>query len=424
MKKFLSVALLGSVAASGVVSAHEEAAQNPYYTIFGGTYLFSKIGFNNAKNVPAQGKYKTDSWGSFAMELGVKGNVEGFLYGLGGMISAPFWDPDKYSFAYINGTNNQAWNKSASNLSVDAINGNYYVLATAYLGYEYKSDALDARVKIGRFDDHGLDWFSAFSEGVELRAGNDLVKGQINFITRRGLAYNQWFYDYYFVGGANGKDFGYFLVGTVDVNFAGFNLRPQVQYHRNDYTAPGLSASYSFGDEFKSTTSLLTTFAISEKKNGAYTNGTANSLGTILILKEDMSYAGWNFGLGLWKNIGNPGANIGNYGNKSGLDLWTGTVADNSWALNNINARDAFSGWLYGGQTYESSFWWKILARVTTAKPADEQSVALSFGYSFTKRFSAWAKVEWQNVSQKAYAGKPKATNDRSHAFLSLDYKF
>ncbi|RAX53069.1 hypothetical protein CCY99_06800 [Helicobacter sp. 16-1353] len=441
--------LISSVVGCGVVASGASAFD---YDVYGGAYMFSKIGFNNVKVNENTGKYPTDSWASIALDLNIKGSfVDGFTYGLGGMLSAPVWDPYQASYAYINGNARHSLNNNSN----DEIGYRYYVLATAYLGYQFKNDTIDVGIKAGRFDDLNTDWFSGFGEGVKLWAGNDLIKFQFNWITRRAFAYNEWFYDFYSVGKADKWDYNRdFLVGAFDINVGDFNIKPQVWYHRNDYIAPGLNLGYTFDNGIVSAkTSAYSLFILSHKNLangvGMYRNGTDNKLSTILIVKEDISHMGWDFGLGVRKNWGNPRGNsgMGQHGNPSGLDDWTASAGTkdfwgfDAWALNDINGWNAFTGWLSMGKAYES-FDWNIIARVTTAKESDEQSIALNMGYNATEVIRLGLKLEWFNDISKRFervngvnlpSGNPysaelqsidKVRNDRSHAFLTFEYKF
>lgn len=424
--KFLATALLGSLALSGVASAETQKFSYEY-DVYGNLYGFGKMGFNNAGINKAAGKYPTDRWASVAVDLYAKGSLEGLLYGIGGMIATPFWDPNRISYPYINGTNKPNFSKSTFNGSNDAIDYHYYVLSMAYLGYKYNNEYLGAQAKIGRFDDHGLDWFGGFAEGAELRIGNDLAKLQVNFITRRGLAYNEWLYDFYWTDGAAGSK-SWHIATSIEFSLAGINFKPQFWYRKNDWAAPGLSGSYSFGDELKSTTTLHSLFVSSHKTGvNTYKNGTSKRLATVLIVKEDLSYAGWNFGGGIWKNFGNVRPAVGSYGNKSGLDLFTSSAFGfNEWAQNDINGYNAITGWLYAGRSY-GTFSWNLLARATAARESYEQSIALNLGYKATENLNLGFKIEWFNDVTRPYKhgidGIGRVQNDRSHAFVMLDYK-
>ncbi len=415
------------------------------YNVYGGAYAFSKIGFNNVKYNEATGKFPTDSWASIALDLNVKGSfVDGFTYGLGGMLSAPVWDPNNASFAYINGVTYNSQN----NGSTQSIDNKYYVISTAYLGYEYKGDFVDFGIKGGRFDDHGLDWFSGSSEGAQIWLGlSDAVTIQLNWVNRRGITDNGWLYDFYYVGkGFNGDKNRQFIIGSIDINIAGFNIKPLVQYHTYDYIAPGLNLAYTFDNGlFNAKTSIYSLFAFSQKAgDNLYRSGDDKRLGTILIVQEDVKHLDWNFGAGIWKVFGYTGG-LGTYGNPSGvLDLWTSSATPDrsgeyegnginfdGWALNDINAKNAFTFWLYFGQDY-GSFDWRILGRITTAKTSDEQSIALQLGYDIVENVNVGLKLEWFNDISKAYERVDNSTitksgkirNDRSHAFVTFAYNF
>ena len=434
MKNKVIISLFGAMIINSGLNAFD-------YDFYGGAYTFSKVGFNNVKENKETGKYPTDSFASIALEANVKGSfVEGFTYGLGGMLSAPVWDPYQASYAYINGTARN----SLGNNSNEEIGYRYYVLSTVYLGYQYKNNGVDFGIKAGRYDDHGLDWFSGSSEGVHIWIGSDNVKFQANFVNRRGLAANQWFNDFYSVGKKDKNDYNrYFAIASLDMRFGGFGLKPQVWYHRNDYIAPGIDLFYDYkGDSFSAKTSIYSLFVLSHLKEGnIYRNGTDNKLSTILIAQEDMSYDAWNFGAGIWKNWGNPDGNsgIGRHGNKAKIDAWTASAGTSTfmgydaWALTDVNSENAFTGWLYFGQGL-GDFKWELLGRVTTSKSSDEQSLALNLGYQVTEQINLGLKLEYFNDISKPYERAGLAdwanqnlgniSNDRSHAFLIAEYRF
>lgn len=418
----------------GVLGLYTSSISAFDYDFYGGAYAFSKIGFNNKIDLD-QGKYPTDSWASIGLEANVSGSfVEGFTYGLGGMASAPVWDKtfngEYPSRAYINGT---ARNSVGNDLN--DLRNNYYFISMAYLGYEYKAKGLNIGIKAGRYLDHGLDWFSGSSEGAHVWAGNDNMKFQINFVNRRGLAFNQWFNDFYTIG--KNDTFNaprYFIIGAFDINFGNFGIKPQVWYHRNDYIAPGVNAFYQYnGDDFSAKTSLYSLFVLSHKNTAnTYLNQTDKRLGTILIIQEDMSYSNWDFGAGIWKTFGNPDGNsgIGRHGNLAKIDVWTSsafTFGTDGWALSDVNSKDAFTLWLYGGQKL-GDFTWELLGRATTSRNSNEQSLALNLGYNVTKQITLAAKLEYFNDLSKndlpAYVGKSSVANDRSHIFLSAAYNW
>lgn len=434
MKDKVIVSVVGAIISASSLNAFD-------YDFYGGAYAFSKVGFNNTKENSATGKYPTDSFASIALEANVKGSfVEGFTYGLGGMLSAPVWDPYQASYAYINGTAR----RSLGNESNEEIGYRYYILSTAYLGYQYRYKNIDLGIKAGRYEDHGLDWFSGTSEGGHIWIGNDNIKFQANFVNRRGLAANQWFNDFYYVGKGGISDYNrYFATASLDMKFDEFGLKPQVWYHRNDYIAPGLDIFYNYkNNSFSAKTSIYSLFVLSHLKEGnIYRNGTDKKLSTIIIAQEDMSYDIWNFGAGIWKNFGNPNGNsgIGRHGNKSKLDVWTASAGTSTfmgydaWALNDVNSYNAFTGWLYLGQGI-GDFNWEVLGRVTTSKNSDEQSLTLSLGYQVNAQVNLGLKLEYFNDISKPYErtglgewANPNLgniSNDRSHAFLIAEYRF
>ena len=436
MKTKILIGILGSMISISNLSAFD-------YDFFGGAYAFSKIGFNDNLDL-ANGKYPTDSWASIGLEANVAGSfVEGFTYGLGAMLSAPVWDKtyrgEYPSRAYINGT----VRRSSNGNQLNDTRNNFYFISLAYLGYEYKNDILSTGIKAGRYLDHGLDWFSGSSEGAHLWIGNENIKFQLNFVNRRGLAYNQWFNDFYIINSdINSANYAtrYFIVGAFDLKFDNFAIKPQIWYHRNDYIAPGINAFYEYkGESFSAKTSLLSLFVLSHKtaqNTYKYINGTNKRLGAILILQEDMAYNNWSFGGGVWKNFGNPNGNnkIGTHGSLAKIDVWTSsafTFGTDGWALNDANAEDVFNLWLYGGHKI-NDFKWEVLGRITTSRASNEQSLALNLEYNLTKQIILAAKLEYFYDLSKNDLGeirklgfpinKSSVANDRSHIFLSAAY--
>lgn len=149
-----------------------------------------------------------------------------------------------------------------------------------------------------------------------------------------------------------------------------------------------------------------------------------------------MSYNAWDFGVGIWKNFGNPNGNsgIGRHGNLAKIDVWTSsafTFGTDAWALNDVASQDAFTLWLYGGQSL-GDFKWEVLGRATTSKDSNEQSLSLNLGYNVTNQITLGAKLEYFNDLSKndlstlanPPVGKSSVANDRSHIFLSAAYNW
>ena len=104
------------------------------------------------------------------------------------------------------------------------------------------------------------------------------------------------------------------------------------------------------------------------------------------------------------------------------------SVYDIGPSLNDITSRNAFSVWLSGGGAHGNevgTFSWEILGRYTTAPRSDEASVALFLSQAFSNGFALGLKLEWFSDTTKAgYLSDSKRTDDRSHAFVTLDYNF
>lgn len=141
----------------------------------------------------------------------------------------------------------------------------------------------------------------------------------------------------------------------------------------------------------------------------------------------------YNLRLGVYKNFGTANAHIGTYGNPLGIDQWTASVYDVGPSLNDITARNAISVWLSGGGAHGfevGTFSWEILARYTQSPRSDEQSVALFLSQAFKNGFAVGLKLEYLRDTTKAgytiYGTElsAKRTDDRSHAFITLDYNF
>lgn len=437
-KNKVILGVIGTIIGAGGLSAFD-------YNFDSRAQAFTKIGFNNTAEDIKNGKYPTDSYASIFLEANVQGNLSdnGFTYGLGGAVAAPVWDPYKVSYNYVNGHGRN----SITNGSNQEAGYRYYSLSLAYLGYQYSESNTEAGVKVGRFDNKGLDWFSGRVEGLRTWFTRDNVTVQFDFINRRGIPDAQWFYDFYSVGKKSNNDYDrYFVVTSVNVKLDDLEIKPQLWYHRNDHITPGLTTIYSHNiGDVKAKASVYSLFVLSHKKQGdQYRNDTDKRLGTILIAQEDLSYKNVNFGTGLWKVWGNPDANsgIGRHGNKAKIDVWTADAGTDTFpgydgTLTDVNSYNAFTAWLYGGQNL-GKVTWEVIGRFTKSRSSDEQSIALNVGYEVNKQFSVSTKLEWlndiskpferarsSNAAVKALATtKGKIRNDRSHAFVSLNYKF
>ena len=328
-----------------------------------------------------------------------------------------------------------------------------YMLHNAFIDFQ----STYFNLKGGRYESD-KDYHSGYTQGISAdlhfnATPNDEIKFWWFSSWGRALADSQWFLDFYAVKlGADegntgihsgGMDYKHDSIVENDGIKSGASVlfRPWTQFYAGLFNASGGKLEYHqyFGNGYgiRLTAQGYALNLVGNKEvndssqNGEKVDKLSGNLNAILkVFMFD-----YNVRLGVYKNFGSAGYHIGTYGNPVGIDQWTGSVYDkasggdasssenNAHALSNITARNALTAYLSSGgaHTFEiGTFKWEILARYTTAPSSDEASVALLLRQIFNLGFTLGLKVEWLNDKNKIQ----KRTDDRSHAFVMLDYNF
>ena len=463
MKRFI-----GLVAVSlALTSAFADESKEEFFGYSGGVGTFSKFGFNNAKIDTANGKYPTESFTTLfgridttynfktlmdsnaidALKIGVGIAGNGLIY------DSTSKDGQPTDWGYGNSRNGSGLNSAYvgawyGNGKVGGSGGGVrnYILHNAYLDFQ----SAYFNLKGGRYES-AMDYFSGYTQGFNADlhfkvAANDELKIWWFSSWGRAFAYSQWFLDFYAPIildketnkgiHSGGIDYVHNSITTNNGVKDGMSIlfRPWAQFYAGLFGAYGGKLDYQhyFGNGYGVGLTIQGYASVLDNVKGAdKTSGNLNA-----ILKAYMF--DYNLRLGVYKNFGAANAYIGTYGNPLGIDQWTASVYDIGPSLNDITSPDAFSVWLSGGGAHGNevgTFSWEILGRYTTAPRSDEASVALSLRQGFNNGFALGLKLEWFSDTTKAGynpgASTPgsvnlqsKRTDDRSHAFVTLDYNF
>ena len=378
--------------------------------------------------------------------------IDALKIGVGIAGNGLIWDTTKSDGTNANRAYIGAW--YGNSVGGSAGGERNYILHNAYL--DFQSEYFN--LKGGRYES-SMDYFSGYTQGFNADihfkvAPNDELKFWWFSSWGRAFAYSQWFLDFYGVKtstnkNGKGENLGIhsggmdYVHNTITTNNGvkdGMSIlfRPWTQFYASLFNAAGGKLDYQhyFGNGYGVGLTIQGyALKVLNTKVGTSTGESAEKLSGNLnaILKAYMY--DYNLRLGIYKNFGTAGAHIGAYGNPLGIDQWTASVYDRvaNPILNDIIARNAFSVYLSGGGAHGNevgTFSWEILGRYTTAPRSDEASVALSLRQAFSNGFALGLKLEWFNDTTKAgytLGSTPltkNQTDDRSHAFVTLDYNF
>ncbi|WP_257842560.1 outer membrane family protein [Helicobacter sp. 13S00477-4] len=443
------------------------------YKVSGSAINFSKFGFNDSRIDPQKGQYPTETFVNLTGTLQVDADLgAGFSAGIGGAIGGQAYDSTKFAkytdgslatphglgFEYMGEWN--GWFPKDYYPPATSRNAKKYVIYNAYIDYKY-ADIF--HIIVGRYKSD-MDWFYEYTEGAKAT----LKLSDFTFYAftswGRGIADGQWLYNFY-----REKYYGVHALG-VSYNHKNLTIEPNVWFSPETFTAPSLKLIYDTnpnfqGSGFRSKTTFIGMYVYqaNNDKWGRYAPARYNTWdpyldggkwkylqgpggGTILV-KQRFDLNNYNFGGGLYINIGNPNPNIGTYGNPIGIEQWTDSIYNIGFAgINNITAADAITVFLKGGASY-GQFSWNMVGRVTTAPRANEQSLALYLDYQFTKHIQAGLKLEYFNSTTKTgynpgsgllaengipinIDGNPNfgisknISQDRSHLMTHITYSF
>lgn len=341
-----------------------------------------------------------------------------------------------------------------------------YVIQNAYLALESKYFDF----KGGRYESTN-DYYSGYTQGFEAAAHFNYGTSRDNEVKfwwfssfGRAFAYSQWFMDFYapkYTLKDNGKKVNYGIHSAgVDIVYGEFNkigeyksgdeflVRPFTYFYPGLFTAPGAKLVYekAFGNGYGIKATLqgyeliihnstkITKDNPSASRYNEVVDKYSENLNAIL---EGYIY-NYNLKIGYYENFGSANSNFGTYGNPMGIDYWTTSVYDIGANISDIINRNAKSVYLGGGGEHilkYGKFTWEILARYTNSPRSDENSIALFLNHTFVNNIALGLKLEYlrdtTNAGYNPGASLPgskalnsKRTDDRSHAFITLDYNF
>ncbi|PAF50072.1 hypothetical protein BKH43_06150 [Helicobacter sp. 13S00401-1] len=247
------------------------------------------------------------------------------------------------------------------------------------------------------------------------------------------------------------------LLSSADGNNS-IMFRPFTVFTPLDFTAVGgkIVGTYAWGDFTSNTT--LEGYGVhiddeewnsaGEDENLELINGTRYNLGQAvkqntynLSLIQTFTYKNYDFGLGLYKNFGHANAFVGTIGNStinSIIDVYPSTIYEVGPSQSAILGSNAFTSYIWVGSDEDvgiGTFTWHLLGRYTNSTKSNENAIALelyqqfkTFGVGFTAQ---WLQVHTNQgfkvgqVSRADVADNFAArTDDRSHIYFYIDYKF
>lgn len=450
-------------------SPKDNENKEKFFDYSGHLATFNKFGFNNKKVDNSKDIYPTESFTTIFGKVDTiydfkpyihSDAIKVFKIGLGMGANGLAYDSTKKDgqsgiYSSGSGLNKNYVGAWQGNGKVGGGGGGErnYMLHNAFIDFQ----STYFNLKGGRYESD-KDYHSGYTQGfsVDLHFNptlNDEIKFWWFSSWGRALADSQWFLDFYAVKlGADegntgihsgGMDYKHDSIVENDGIKSGASVlfRPWTQFYAGLFNASGGKLEYHqyFGNGYGIrltaqgyALNLVGNKGINDLSlKGEKVDKLSGNLNAILkVFMFD-----YNVRLGVYKNFGSSGYHIGTYGNPIGIDQWTGSVYDkasggvasssenNAHALSNITARNALTAYLSSGgaHTFEiGTFKWEILARYTTAPSSDEASVALLLRQIFNLGFTLGLKVEWLNDKNKIQ----KRTDDRSHAFVMLDYNF
>lgn len=487
MNKFIpiSILLLGQFALADNLADNEDSKDSDFFSYSGSVGSFSKVGFNNANIDTTNGIYPTESFSTIFGKLDTTYNFKHFFnsnyiskleVGLGISAGALTWDSTRndgfdWDGGYKSGSglNNNyvgGWNgyfaSDYNGLGYPVSKNRNYILQNAYLAMESKYFDF----KAGRYES-SMDYHSGYTQGFEAAAHFKYGDKKDNDVRiwwfssyGRAFAYSQWFLDFYApkFTTKNGKKVNYGIhAGGLDIIYGEVNkgehksgdsllVRPFTYFYPGLYTAPGLKLVYQkhFGNGYglKATLQGYGLIIADSKitKNGGssrYGEAVDKYSGNLNAILEGYIYD-YKLRLGYYQNFGSANSHFGTYGNPMELDFWTTSVYDIGANISDIINRNAKSVYLGGGGAYAleyGSFAWEILARYTNAPRSNEASVALYLNHTFKNNIALGLKLEYLSDTTKAGYNpggtlptsntlSKTRTDDRSHAFITLDYNF
>ncbi len=475
--------LVGCLLAASQLSLLYAADENNLK--FSGAFgSFTKVGFNNQKLDVSQNKYPTESYstifgqldsvynaqfGGFTLDTGLGITTANFLHDStktdGVAIGRGLDTGTGLNNLYVGGHFGSLFTRSGS-----YDDNRYFILHNAFVDLKGNN----VRVRAGRYLSDA-DYYSAWTQGFSIdifSAYGDTASNPDNQIKLwwmsafgRAFPFTRFLIDYYPVkatdtdnDGLNDKNYGLHALG-LDIKYGGlhqsgayqmgsrYTFSPFVYFYPGLYQAPGLKLVHENqlgnGLGYKTTVQgyalhVLPEFTTEQDPTiqifGQDVDEWSQNLNVIL----EGNFFNYNAGVGYYQNFGNAASHFGTYGNPSGLDLFTSTIYDSMGLyFGDFVSRDAKTGYLFGGASYPMNvgvFSWNVVGRYTQSPRSDEQSIALLLSHAFKNNVAVGLKLEYFQDTTKAghspgiaIGGERLAadqTDDRSHMFFTLDYRF
>lgn len=451
---------------------------------FSGSFgSFTKAGFNHQKLDVAQNKYPTESYstifgqfdsvysaglGGFTIDTGLGITTASFLHDStktdGAAIGRGLDTGSGLNNLYVGGRFGSLFNKTGS-----YDDNRYFVLHNAFVDAKNSN----MRLRVGRYLSDA-DYYSAWTQGFSLDVFfgyGDMASNPDNQIRLwwmsgfgRAFPFTRFLIDYYPVkttdsnkDGKNDKNYGVHAAG-LDIKFGGihqqdsdktgsrYTFSPFVYFYPDLYEAPGLKLVYEHQMGNYGYKATAQGYALHVAKEFTTAGNPANKVygqdvqewSENLNVIFEGNFSNYNAGVGYYQNFGNAASHFGTYGNPSGLDLFTSSIYDSMGLyFADFVSSDAKTGYIFGGADYPLSlgkFTWQVVGRITQSPRSDEQSLALLLQQAFNNHVTLGLKLEYFRDTTKAghspgiaIGGAPLAqnqTDDRSHMFFTLDYRF
>lgn len=446
MKNFIKISFILSVSVSILLGFD--------YKVDGNVASVTRIGFNHQKLIDEEkGIYPNNSFWSLSAQLGIKFfAMDNLSFGFRGAVGGVAYDSTRLGSRFFpaDSVSSKGQTSNAGRFS-EVYMPAWGEIINAYVAYDNNGKF---GIKAGRYDfSPNLDWFSGRNQGLEVFGGNEKFQGYGVYSNARSSTNSEWLNHFTPRNGKLNK-IGTFVVG-FNGQFDNYLINPYIYYQPGVHIAPGFKFIYDIttSSNIKSKTKFIVlgtihdskirnlpssqdwgwndkfnTLKISKSNSLGYAGKQRGAGGVSILLREDVDLSNWNFGGGLYKNIGNPNDVIGSYGDPTGVKTWIYTLYDTGAPWSDFFGRDASNIFAFGGQKYEN-FSWDVIGRLTYSPRSDEQSLAFTVSYGFIEKISVSLRLEYMNdltkkgyLLYKTYLKEDKSTN-KSMAFLWINYK-
>lgn len=439
-----------------------------FFTFYGAVGSFNRFGFNNQSINESIGQYPTDSLLSIYTEGNIKLDLLHYVdnpdiskldFVLGGALGGIVYDSTRKQAAANGGLGHWYVGYYAGFLGDKTDNiadSHNWVNHNLYIDFKWRGLGL----KAGRYKSW-MDQQSAYTQGFNIdytfKFNGFKLKPWWFSSFGRAYAYAQWIYDWYSErtsdtngDGTDDANLGKhavgadFVLGGITKSEAGksgyeLTIRPYLWFYPDDFTAIGgrvIHEQYFNADWGMKLQLQGYYFNINDKYVGGDYDGDPRDKHSVnLNIVAEGFYKTWSAAIGIYKNFGHPNSRFGGY--PIYIDKWTASVYDIGRSKADIGSRNALSEYFFVAKSFNTSWGTsnaKILARFTQSPRSDEISIGLLLGHTFKNALTIGLKLEYfsdtthagyyVNPSQESIRLARDRTDDRSHAFVTLDYAF